>query len=293
MATGKEEYYVLARNLLLSYKYHSRSPMPFAIICDKENEYTALFDKVVIMDAPLYSIYDKLRLPELAPYDETIFIEPDCLAYRNLNGLWKVFKDAPDFSGLGADFPLDDERGWLRPECLGKYQDVVKGQFQMQGGVLFLRRGRLDGFALTCMDIYKHRDEYRFRLENEESIFVLASLIHGFRPMKDWIEVFCYYPAANITRMDIRRGRLSFILKEYNIPSKPGVFLVHWGTLDTRSDPYLREAGEVLSLMERHRHSSLFLPVRISLEKVWHSLKRRTPSPVKIFLSKSLASRNG
>ena len=92
MATGSDEYYILARNLLSSYHYFTSSPMPFAIVCDRENEYTAGFDDVVLMDNPSCTVFDKLRLPELVPYEESIFIEPDSLAYRDLNGLWKEFR---------------------------------------------------------------------------------------------------------------------------------------------------------------------------------------------------------
>ena len=40
IATGSENYYRIARNLLRSYRLFTASPMPFALICDKENEYT-------------------------------------------------------------------------------------------------------------------------------------------------------------------------------------------------------------------------------------------------------------
>ena len=48
MATGDIRYYEVARNLLLSYRWYSREPMPFAIICEQENEITAEFDDVIL-----------------------------------------------------------------------------------------------------------------------------------------------------------------------------------------------------------------------------------------------------
>ena len=35
IATGNEEYYRLAHNLLLSYKYFTKNPLPFALLCDR------------------------------------------------------------------------------------------------------------------------------------------------------------------------------------------------------------------------------------------------------------------
>ena len=55
LAVGDEKYYRLAANLLLSYRYHSNNPQPFAIIADRENSYTALFDKGVMMSNPYRS----------------------------------------------------------------------------------------------------------------------------------------------------------------------------------------------------------------------------------------------
>ena len=79
MATGKRLYYVLTQNLLISYRLHNPDPQPFALICDRRNEITEEFDDVVIMDSPSFSFNDKLRLADLTPYDETIFIDADCL----------------------------------------------------------------------------------------------------------------------------------------------------------------------------------------------------------------------
>lgn len=44
IATGGDWYYQLAENLLLSYRLFSEKPMPFAILCDRENEHTKCFD---------------------------------------------------------------------------------------------------------------------------------------------------------------------------------------------------------------------------------------------------------
>ena len=37
VATGSDKYYSLAKNLLDSYLYFSKSPLPFSIITDKGN----------------------------------------------------------------------------------------------------------------------------------------------------------------------------------------------------------------------------------------------------------------
>ena len=52
LAVGSEKYYVLAENLLKSYRYHSTNPLPFAIVADRENEVTKQFDKTLLLQIP-------------------------------------------------------------------------------------------------------------------------------------------------------------------------------------------------------------------------------------------------
>ena len=40
IATGRDKYYEMAKNLVLSYRLFCDNPLPFAIMCDKEYEYT-------------------------------------------------------------------------------------------------------------------------------------------------------------------------------------------------------------------------------------------------------------
>lgn len=289
IATGREEYYILAHNLLMSYRFHSRSQVPFAVICDKENEYTADFDKVVLMDNPKYSVFDKLRLPELAPYDETIFIEADCLVYADLNGMWNLFKDGPDFGGLGIPLSLDDKRGWIRPEFLGKYTSLVKEQCWHQGGVYFMRKGSLKDFMLTCEDIYLHLDDFHFGLPNEEPIFILACMVHGYKPVKNWVDVFCYYPECDITMLDILYGVLEFNLKSDRNMVRLGAFLVHWGTSNTQEELYQREVQALVSQKRRGGVARLagFCAYKVKLFS-YNILKWKILLPVKTFVWKIL-----
>ena len=47
IATGAERYFQIAENLLLSYRKFASVKYPFAIICDRKNNYTSEFDNVI------------------------------------------------------------------------------------------------------------------------------------------------------------------------------------------------------------------------------------------------------
>lgn len=106
IATGKEQYYKIAANLILSYRLYADNPLPFAIIAEEENEYTALFDDVILTSEALHSFLDKFLLLKLCPYDENIFIDADSLVYGDLNEYWDFFRNATDFSAIGVNVPL-------------------------------------------------------------------------------------------------------------------------------------------------------------------------------------------
>lgn len=81
IATGHQRYYRLAQNLLLSYHQFATELYPFAIIADRENEITTQFDHVIVISDASNSYNDKLKLFRELPYEETIFIDADSLAY--------------------------------------------------------------------------------------------------------------------------------------------------------------------------------------------------------------------
>lgn len=263
VATGNERYYILAHNLLQSYRYHSGSKTPFAILCDRENEWTADFDQVVIIENPAHSYIDKLRILDLSPFDETIFIDADSLAYKDLNGLWAYFKDSPDIGLLGRTFPADSEKGWWQAENLGELKDKVDYKVICQGGVYYVRNNGKDLPAIkeTCRFIAEHYMEYHFSIFEtileDETILCLAAALHHIRPVSEWFDVFAYYPEVVCLSLDIRSGHLRYIWTcRMERPNRKAC-LIHFGTVHTISSQadgiYYREVARLKMKPDRLR----------------------------------------
>ena len=239
VATGSEQYYILAYYMLLSYRYHSTFPMPFAILCDRHNQWTEEFDEVIIIEKPTYSYCDKLRILDMSPFDETLFIEPDSLIYRDLNGLWEYFKDSPDIGLVGYVFPNTSEKGWWDSENLGELKDKIDFKVMCQGGLYFVRNNGKDlpAFRETCRYIEEHYFEYQFTMSrdvrSDETIMSLAAAVHHFRPVCLWEPLFACWPQTWYLSANIRKGRLSYYLKNSSgSPNKKGYF-IHFGTINT------------------------------------------------------------
>ena len=157
VATGSEVYYKMAANLLLSYRERGEGQYPFAIICDRENEYTAQFDDVILVQQFRGSTVDKLLMWH-CPYQESIFLDADILILKNIDDLWDVFRDADDVSVFGTVLPLDSQDGWFTYEGSGKYKPRVKYLLSMNGGIYYFRRNaraaKIFDDAQTVIDDY-------------------------------------------------------------------------------------------------------------------------------------------
>ncbi len=150
LATGSEKYYKMAVNMLRSFRFHNPETK-MAILCDKENEYTAEFDDAVVLDNVFGSYKDKFRLLVDSPYDESIFIEPDCFVYRNLDFFWEILSAESDFSSFGwNDSPLNI---WFKSEEsqaeIKKHLPDIKAFPLFNPGYFFIRKGE------KCKKMYR------------------------------------------------------------------------------------------------------------------------------------------
>lgn len=143
IATGHERYYILAHNLLYSYRKFAEKPYPFAIIADRENAITAEFDDVLLLSDASNSYLDKLKLFRELPYEETIFIDADSLAYGDLNVWWDMFATAGDFSLFGyANRDLTNAKRWFAASGMKEFSSQISFVPDFNGGVYLYAQHR-------------------------------------------------------------------------------------------------------------------------------------------------------
>jgi len=273
IATGSEQYYRIAANLVKSYRLFCNDPMPFAIACDKEeNKYTDLFDVVIKIENPTNTYLDKLLLPDIVPFDENIFIDADCIAYRDLNDFWNLFETASDFSVFGSNYPLEYEYGWFRQHEVGVLSDKVSYIPDFIGGVYFLRKTeQLKAFSETCKYNYDTYHDYRFRQFTDpadEPIYALAMAVHNERTIGINSPNVCFYPHAILFETDIRNGIVKYTDKyRINEGLITGAYMVHWGSGNTRRDRYKLEEYQLEQLTRGRRPA--FVELRIMIVIIW------------------------
>lgn len=185
VATGSDHYYKMAADLLLSYRGRGEGKYPFALICDRENEYTALFDDVILVQEFRRSTVDKLLMRH-SPYQESLFLDADILVLENIDDLWDVFRDADDVSVFGTTLPLDSLDGWFTYEGSGKYMPQVKYLLSMNGGIYYFRKSpraeKIFEDALAVMADYASIDFKYFDTPQDEPLMAMAMVINGCKP---------------------------------------------------------------------------------------------------------------
>ena len=226
MATGGDQFYRIALNLLKSYKFFTTEPLSFAIICDRKNSYTEAFDDVIILENATCTYIDKISLLKLVPYDETIFIDADCLAYGDLNILFEKFAGADDISCFGKVLPLDSKNGFFKREDIGKYANEISYCIGIHGGIMFFRKSEvLNKIYDKCNEIKDHYYEYKFRYFKDpadEPLIALSMALYGLRPVDSLCPMFAYYPVdVKFLRFDILNAKATFKVDnvKYNILS--------------------------------------------------------------------------
>lgn len=249
VATGDEHYYKIAANLLRSYRQFSPEPLPFAILADRENAYTREFDKTVLLKDPTRSYLDKLSLYDYLPYDTSVFIDADCLAYGDLNVIFDHFREADDFCCYGRVLPLEDRTGWFNYEDLGELQPRVSYCVGLHGGIYYIRRTPKAAEVFeTAKQIARDYEKYsfkgRFSTPGDEPILALSMALTGCKPIPFHPEgICCYWEYENQMELDIAKGKA--VIRK----SGQQTHLIHWGTRFTRQLLYQKQVA-TLALLE-------------------------------------------
>lgn len=186
LATGNDKYYKMARNMLYSFRVHNKDGK-MAILCDRENEYTSEFDDVVVLSEANCDYRDKLRLLVDCPYDENIFIEPDCLIYRNIDCFWEMLCREYDFTSFGwSDGSLDI---WFSDSIKEKYN--IKAAPLFNPGYMFIRNGDVckkmyEDCVGICEYLISHMEDihpksFTHGKLRDDPVFALAMELNGLK----------------------------------------------------------------------------------------------------------------
>jgi len=225
IATGKKLYIDMAANLARSFfLWHTDSDIIFRIVTDNKD----LLPNDVLQRAEVITIKPgefgegfstKLQLDKLAASGQTLFIDSDCLVYRNLEFIFRKCKGHA-VSVIGGYISSGEWFGDITAICR---QFEVKHIPKFNGGVYYLESGEAAGKVFeTARLLEKRYDEIGFvRLRNrpnDEVVMALAMELNNQQPIPDDGSILAEF--VNF-QSGIKSDIINGIAELYNSPNHP------------------------------------------------------------------------
>lgn len=254
VATG-EYFHYLAINMRNSYHYSQSNKYPLAVITDPNGAAILknYFDDVVVIQENNAGYLNKLRVQELSPYDETIFIDADTLIIRDISDWWEAFGDSGyDVAVWGWDCEITSPRcGKLISQKAAEKYGITR-YIGFNGGVYYFKKtekaARIYARAVELLDTYLEDEQHLFNGKmGDEPVMAVALLENGVYGVEDPKKerMFCT-PGMRDLKINLLTGKCTFIKYDYRV--NPAV--MHWGTGDTKKPVYRREV-QTLNLYQR------------------------------------------
>lgn len=217
MAYGRQKYVDQAIALALSVKLHVPH-LPICLVTDRAKP-VAPFDSQVRMEsfAEAGTVL-KTRIYEYSPFEETLFIDSDCLVTRDFTPQLEAIK-AWDFSPVVNTYLRgDDSDLWL--EDVGAALFKVGGDCfpKFNGGVYFFRRSDAAAQVFAEAEAIRHRQSELGILDfdaagpGEETLIGLALAKLGLTDLYDDNAKLMRTPlnATGRVHLDILKGECEF-----------------------------------------------------------------------------------
>ncbi|WP_374951533.1 hypothetical protein [Mucilaginibacter sp.] len=292
LATGKRLYVDLAVNLIRSFwLWHSENGIRFRLVTDLAEfvpeEIRERIDLVVIDKEELGKGFSpKLQLDKLITEGQTLFIDSDCLIYRNLDFVFEQFR-GHGVSVIGRVISEGEWFGNIRQICA--YFGISKLP-KFNGGVYYVEKGpesdRVYEAARRIEKIYDQAGFVRLRNRpNDEVILAVSMELNGQQAIADDGSVMAeFVNFRSGISSDLFRGKAEL----YNTPghidyvkewplllAKPAI--VHFLGHHNQLMPYIREAAQLAYrnptgvLARIHMYFQVVLPynLRNSMKKIF------------------------
>lgn len=220
----------LARSLRLIGDSHWR-----VLLTDLEHHhFYPAFDEVIRIQIPKEDLWwAKFYGIQATQYDQFLFLDSDCLAFRRLDPIFEFFAG----SGLGVQGEYRTEGEWYGADIRDASRvGGVPGMVQLNAGLLYYERGEaLEQLLARGREIAARNDEFGWNTvrgyPSEEVCLSMAMAQLGLgRAAPDTAD----YMNSGVglvgkLRMDVRRGQCEYLCRRHRLQwVKPYVFHAHF-----------------------------------------------------------------
>jgi hypothetical protein len=257
LAVGNPIYVQMAINLARSFQWwHPKSTIGFAIVTDHKHLIPSDLADIQILEVQAgeygQGFSPKLHLDQLAPADQTLFIDADCLCCGPLESVFEQFANRA-ISVIGSSMSEGEWFGDVATICQ-KFEVAALPKFN--GGVYYLEKGELSDLiyakARELEPLYDEIGLTRLRgRPNDELLMAIAMALYGQTAIPDDGSIFTDPQACPIElSIDVLRGHSKLVNPPAPHPQHQAWYpvteahptLVHFLGHHTTIYPYTRES---------------------------------------------------
>ena len=217
MAVGKPRFLEMAVDMALSLRQHTSHPVALAadesLARQARDDYPTVFDEVRVVPARfLDGRGRKYGIAEASPYEESVYIDADCIVLDSLDHLFEAL-DYSDLAMVGSQLTLehDENHHGFSSRWLMKRFDLPT-YLKTNSGVFSFRRSTAMEIMDECLDCFvrEARPKLGWRLVlgrwlGDEIAFGIVGGRRGLRPLPQpspmyWPQEFEGLDLANPTK---------------------------------------------------------------------------------------------
>jgi len=160
--------------------------IPLAVVSDAPPSTFSSFDRVIRVRSEYGGgVGQKLHLDLYSPFEETLFIDSDCLVYRHPSELWSFYRQADGFGVAAWKFlEGDDEYGFLEDTGDTLRQLGIERMPHFNGGMYYFNSSAGASVFEKARHLYENREglgftSFRNAPVNDEPVIGLAMELQG------------------------------------------------------------------------------------------------------------------
>ena len=253
IAYGPLQYVRMAKGLARSMRFHNPA-ISLAVITDShDRELGRLFDHLIALDESFGSgVSQKLHVDHYTPYDETLFVDSDCLAFADPEPLWESYRQSGGFGVRGWTYLVAGDTHY-GVEDMGRAltRCGIRRLGAFNSGLFYFDKSASARKVFeTARELSQRPQELGLKtFKNspcaDEPVFALALEMNGI-PMLPWDEgrAMCTATADDLEgleRINVFAGQRRLI--RYQTITEPVILHFHFQAQE--AFPYLRELARL------------------------------------------------
>lgn len=272
IAFGKDRYINMAMDLGRSIKLNSPG-IETAIVTDSENsDIASLYDYLIPLNKDYgKNVEQKLHIDKYSPFENTLFIDSDCLTFRSLEFAFDLFLDSKSIA-LGTEFfyPGDNCEFADINEITQKLN--IKKIPRFNGGVYYVSKTSTQPdileYARSLLENYKEIGFWSFRNQGPNDELLIGAAIEkmGFQNISDDSKLM-RTPIGILGPLfvDVFKNKSEF--NKYGHKVNPAI--VHFAGGIVECKEYKREAGK----LKVYYKSNFLKKANVQLYHIFFNLK--------------------